>query len=51
MYVKLKPGDILYLPAYWWHHVRSSKNRNLAVNFWYDIHKMYGIFMTGLETF
>ena len=34
--VRLKAGDALYLPAYWWHHIRpASSGRNLAVNFWY----------------
>eukprot|EP00051_Salpingoeca_urceolata_P000343 m.33649 g.33649 ORF g.33649 m.33649 type:complete len:556 (+) comp10471_c0_seq2:56-1723(+) len=35
----LEPGDILYMPAFWWHEVVSSpdrvERRNLAVNFWY----------------
>lgn len=32
-------GDVLYMPAFWWHEVQSRPNlvekRNLAVNFWY----------------
>lgn len=36
----LKEGDVLYLPAFWWHEVQSYPNieehRNLAVNFWYQ---------------
>ena len=35
---KLGPGDVLFMPAFWWHEVRSSpdplEKRNLAVNFW-----------------
>ena len=30
----MRPGDMLYIPSYWWHHVRSVE-RNVAVNFWY----------------
>ncbi|CDW52010.1 Cupin 8 domain containing protein [Trichuris trichiura] len=35
----IEPGDILYIPSFWWHEVQSfpdvDENRNLAVNFWY----------------
>ncbi|KAK6169076.1 hypothetical protein SNE40_020197 [Patella caerulea] len=31
------PGDVLYLPIYWWHQVESVPNRGMtfSVNFWY----------------
>ncbi|XP_067672862.1 hypoxia-inducible factor 1-alpha inhibitor-like [Haliotis asinina] len=31
------PGDVLYLPVYWWHQVESVPNRGVtvSVNFWY----------------
>ncbi|XP_045175485.2 jmjC domain-containing protein D-like [Mercenaria mercenaria] len=33
-------GDVLFMPAFWWHEVQSYPNkeqgRNLAVNFWYE---------------
>ena len=36
----LKEGDVLYMPAFWWHEVQSypheKDRRNLAVNFWYE---------------
>jgi jumonji domain-containing protein 7 len=35
----LKPGDVLFMPSFWWHEVQSypdhNQHRNLAVNFWY----------------
>ena len=35
----LGPGDVLFMPAFWWHEVRSRpdlrETRNLAVNFWW----------------
>eukprot|EP00795_Rhopilema_esculentum_P012250 gene12250-2885_t len=34
---KLQPGDMLYIPKYWWHHVRSYSNPNIAVGMWFDI--------------
>lgn len=31
------PGDVLYIPVYWWHHVESLMNGDytVSVNFWY----------------
>jgi Cupin-like domain len=31
----LGPGDALYIPALWWHHVRSSGPFNVLVNYWW----------------
>lgn len=30
----LAPGDLLFLPAFWWHHVRSLELA-ISVNFWW----------------
>ena len=34
----LRPGDVLFMPAFWWHEVQSypdpKERRNLAVNYW-----------------
>lgn len=30
----LEPGDVLYIPAKWWHHVRSL-SMSLSVNVWW----------------
>ena len=30
----IQPGELLYLPAYWWHHVRSLQV-SISVNFWW----------------
>lgn len=50
MYVKLEAGDILFIPAYWWHHVKSTKERNLAINFWYTCAYMMQLALNGLES-
>lgn len=34
--VTLYPGDVLYLPSLWFHHVQQG-NDTIAVNFWYDM--------------
>ncbi|KAK6934075.1 Cupin-like domain 8 [Dillenia turbinata] len=36
----LRPGEILYLPSMWFHHVSQSpdgRGRTIAVNYWYDM--------------
>lgn len=39
----LGPGDALFMPKYWWHHVTSLDPYNAMVNYW------WGDFATGLE--
>ncbi|MGI9233975.1 MAG: cupin-like domain-containing protein [Woeseiaceae bacterium] len=34
--VELAPGDAIYMPAPWWHHVESQDRLNVLVNFWWD---------------
>ena len=30
-------GDMLYIPQYWWHIVRSYDTPNIAVNMWFGL--------------
>lgn len=32
---ELEPGDALYLPSMWWHHVQSYEALNILVNYWW----------------
>lgn len=32
----LTPGDGLYIPPLWWHHVRATGSFNVLVNFWWE---------------
>eukprot|EP01080_Neovahlkampfia_damariscottae_P011582 gene11582-4826_t len=32
----INPGEILYLPVSWFHHVKSNEGENLAINYWYE---------------
>lgn len=31
----LEPGDVLYIPSYWWHEIHSPREDTVSVNFWY----------------
>jgi hypothetical protein len=32
----LEPGDALFIPYMWWHHVDSLERFNVLVNYWWD---------------
>jgi hypothetical protein len=40
---ELGPGDALFIPRHWWHHVTSRDSYNAMINFW------WGTRMQGLE--
>ena len=33
---ELSPGDAIYMPPLWWHHVQSLTPFNILVNYWWD---------------
>lgn len=33
---ELEPGDAIYIPHMWWHHVRSLDALSILVNYWWD---------------
>jgi len=33
---ELEPGDALYIPSMWWHHVESLEPYNILVNYWWE---------------
>lgn len=33
---ELEPGDALFIPSMWWHHVESQAPYNVLVNYWWD---------------
>ena len=33
---ELEPGDALFIPAMWWHHVQSFGALNVLVNYWWS---------------
>jgi hypothetical protein len=34
---ELAPGDAIYIPPLWWHHVESLEPFNLLVNRWWHV--------------
>jgi hypothetical protein len=49
----LEPGDALFIPKYWWHHVASLDPYNAMVNYWWGdiakgIEKPNDIFLAAL---
>ncbi|BBN81681.1 cupin [Pseudoalteromonas sp. A25] len=33
--VELLPGDAIYIPSMWWHHVKSTESINGLINYWW----------------
>jgi hypothetical protein len=33
---ELGPGDAIYIPYFWWHHVRALEDINILVNYWWN---------------
>lgn len=38
---ELEPGDILFYPALWWHHVEALNDFNAMVNYWWNTSPAY----------
>lgn len=33
---ELLPGDAIFIPRNWWHHVEALEKFNVLVNYWWD---------------
>jgi hypothetical protein len=52
----LEPGDALFVPKYWWHHVTSLEPYNAMVNYWWGdtavgLERANDVFLTALLAF
>jgi hypothetical protein len=50
---ELGPGDALFMPKYWWHHVTSLDPYNVMVNYWWGdtaagLERANDVFLTAL---
>lgn len=41
----LQPGDAIYIPTLWWHHVAASAPINVLVNYWHNDARQGGGFL------
>jgi hypothetical protein len=39
---ELRPGDAIYIPPMWWHHVESLERINALVNYWWKSRLVHG---------
>lgn len=42
---ELEPGDAIYIPTLWWHHVEASEPINVLVNYWHNDARRGGGFL------
>ncbi|WP_338240637.1 cupin-like domain-containing protein [Aurantiacibacter hainanensis] len=42
MTADLEPGDALFIPYMWWHHVAARGELNVLVNYWWNEHDALG---------
>ncbi|RIV86734.1 cupin-like domain-containing protein [Aurantiacibacter zhengii] len=35
-FAELEPGDAIYIPTLWWHHVQATQPINVLVNYWHN---------------
>lgn len=52
----LDPGDALFIPYMWWHHVESLESFNMLVNYWWsdmrpDLGSPYDALLHAIATF
>jgi len=52
----LEPGDALFMPKYWWHHVTSLAPFNAMANYWWGdgatgLERPHDVFLTALLAF
>lgn len=51
----LEPGDALYMPSYWWHHIQTTGPLNMLVNYWWNdtrqdaYHPMAALYLAALS--
>lgn len=47
---ELEPGDAIYIPTLWWHHVAASASINVLVNYWHNDARHGGGFLAMVHS-
>ncbi len=45
----IEPGEMLFIPVFWWHQVYSLDKLNISINFWWKVHFRHFFAYSGMR--